>query len=100
MRGEMLSWHVDRAHKKIRIFRVDDNSFQPLQDCEVDRLMGLVTQFHQNWPGGFSHYVGAEDAGTEGGDSKTQSVFVIVFVLYQQTLVDQGSDQPVGGGLG
>ena len=98
--GDMLSWYVDRAHEKIRIFRVDNHSLQPLQDCKVDRLMGLVAQFHQNGPGGFSHDVGTEDTGAEGGDTKTQSVFVIVLVLYQQALVDQGRDQPVGGGLG
>ncbi len=66
----MLSRHINGAHEKIGVFRVDDDSFQPLQYREMDGLVGLVAQFHQDWSGRFPHCVGTEDTGAQFGNSQ------------------------------
>ena len=79
----MLSRNIDSAYKKIGIFSVNNDSFQPFQHREVDGFMCLIPQLHQYWPCGFSYYVGTEYTGTEGSDTQAQGVFMIVLVLHQ-----------------
>src|SRR2546422_7781447 len=74
----MLSRNIDSAYKKIGIFSVNNDSFQPFQHREVDGFMCLVPQLHQYWPCGFSYYVGTEYTGAEGSDTQAQGVFMVV----------------------
>src|ERR1051326_906659 len=80
---KMLTRHVDRSNEKIRIFGVNNDWFQSLKCCQLDRFMGLIAQFHEHRPRGFTHYMRTEYTGTKGGHMQAQGVFVVILVLYQ-----------------
>ena len=83
MRREMLARYIHGSHKKIGIFGIDDDRFQAFQHCQMYRLACLITQFHQDGPGGFTYRVGIEDTGSQCRHVQAQSVFMTVLILHQ-----------------